>query len=149
MPIYKLSVACVLLVAACGPTGPSPVSSPSPSYSRLIGALNPDVTQATIRTTICVAGWTDRIRPPASYTTALKKRQLPTGARLADYEEDHVIPLGLGGAPHAEANLRPVPIKRARADDVWETRLHRQVCDGTLTLAAAQVRISDIKRGKS
>jgi hypothetical protein len=40
------------------------------------GAFNPDVTQATIRQTICVSGWTATIRPSCAYTTALKRRQI-------------------------------------------------------------------------
>jgi hypothetical protein len=38
------------------------------------GMLNPDVTQANIRSTICRHGWTDTIRPPTSYTNALKAK---------------------------------------------------------------------------
>jgi hypothetical protein len=34
------------------------------------------VTQTTISDTICVTGWTKTIRPPESYTKALKKEQL-------------------------------------------------------------------------
>src|SRR4051794_16847852 len=40
------------------------------------GVLNPDVTQATIATTICVHGWTRTVRPPSSYTGDLKLRQM-------------------------------------------------------------------------
>ena len=40
------------------------------------GVLNPDVTQATIRTTVCRRGWTRTVRPPVSYTNALKRRGL-------------------------------------------------------------------------
>lgn len=40
------------------------------------GAINPQVTQSNISETICVSGWTATIRPPSSYTTALKKTQL-------------------------------------------------------------------------
>jgi hypothetical protein len=36
------------------------------------GAINPDVTQATIGKTICVPGWTAKIRPPVAYTNLLK-----------------------------------------------------------------------------
>lgn len=64
---------------------------------------------------------------------------------MRDYEEDHLMPLALGGAPRDPANLRPVPIARAKSDDVWETRLHEQVCGGTMTLHAARVKISQIK----
>jgi hypothetical protein len=34
------------------------------------------VTQTTISDTTCVTGWTKTIRPPESYTKALKKEQL-------------------------------------------------------------------------
>lgn len=73
-------------------------------------ALNPDVTPATIRSTICVSGWTATIRPPSSYTSKLKteqmaKEHLPGTA--ADYEEDHRMPLELGGAPSDPTNLSP------------------------------------------
>jgi hypothetical protein len=137
-------------LAACGPAPQArfPAAPPSPTPAptvRLIGTLNPAVTQATIHGTVCVPGWTARIRPPAAWTTALKKRQLPAGTDPKAWEEDHVMPLGLGGAPKDPANLRPVPIARAKADDVWETRLHRQVCAGTLTLTDAQAKISAIK----
>jgi len=97
----------------------------------LIGALNPAVTQATVKTTVCRSGWTATIRPPASYTNTLKRRQLPKGADLKAYEEDHLIPLD-----------------RAKRDDVVETRLHRQLCAGTITLAQAQLAISQVKAGE-
>jgi len=40
------------------------------------GALNPDVTQATIRSTICRRGWTKTVRPPTSFTSALNLAQI-------------------------------------------------------------------------
>src|SRR6266508_1545795 len=130
------------------PAALSSTPSPTPSPAQLVGTLNPAVTQATIRTTICVAGWTAKVRPPASYTGPLEQRQirelgLPGGP--ADYELDHLMPLALGGAPRDPANLRPVPLKIAKQHDVWETRLHRAVCDGSSTLAAAQRQMSEIK----
>jgi hypothetical protein len=73
--------------------------------------LNPDVTPATIRQTICVVGWTASIRPPSSYTSALKVEQLQqigfADQNPADYEEDHRMPLELGGAPSDPRNLSP------------------------------------------
>jgi hypothetical protein len=44
-----------------------PTHTPGARYSK--------VTQATISTTICKSGWTKTIRPPASYTNALKRVQ--------------------------------------------------------------------------
>jgi len=109
------------------------------------GALNPDVTQATIGSTICVRGWTATVRPPVSYTEALKRRQMSERhlpGSLADYEEDHFIPLELGGAPREPANLWPEPRSGpppvASDKDAAENRLHRSVCAGTLTLDAAR-----------
>jgi hypothetical protein len=57
------------------------------------------------------------------------------------------MPLALGGAPRDPANLRPVPLAVAEQHDLWETRLHKAVCDGSLTLAAAQHRMSETKTG--
>jgi hypothetical protein len=42
------------------------------------GASNPAVTQATIHSTICVSGWTTKVRPPTSCMTPLKRTQLVT-----------------------------------------------------------------------
>src|SRR6266540_6335186 len=90
-------------MAGCAPAATSPVvlSTPVP-VPVPAGMLNPAVTQATIGTTICVPRWTAKVRPPSSYTSALKRRQIAAEhlpGRPADYEEDHVVPLALGGAP--------------------------------------------------
>jgi hypothetical protein len=37
---------------------------------------NPDVTQASIGSTICRGGYTATIRPPAAYTSVLKRQQI-------------------------------------------------------------------------
>jgi hypothetical protein len=108
------------------------------------------VTQAKIRSTICVLGWTT-VRPPASYTTNLKRRQIVAyGYRdhlLADYEEDHLVSLEIGGAPRDPKNLWPEPYAvklsdgrsvGARVKDLIENRLHDLVCAGQISLAAAQ-----------
>jgi hypothetical protein len=115
------------------------------------GAVNPAVTQATIRQTICVSGWTATIRPPSTYTTALKRRQIVeydyARTSTALYEEDHLISLELGGAPRDPRNLWPEPWTLAMADgtqvgarvkDLLENRLRRAVCAGTMTLAEAR-----------
>ena len=125
------------------PWEPDPVLTP--------GATNPAVTQATIGTTICLPGWTATIRPPASYTTRLKTQQIVAygyaDTRTADYEEDHLISLEIGGAPRDPRNLWPEPYTAslpdgtavgARAKDQLENYLHRQVCDGAMTLSRAQ-----------
>ena len=115
---------------------------------RTPGVLNPDVTQATIRRTICVHGWTRTIRPATDYTNALKLRQMQEyGERgpPSAYQEDHLISLELGGHPSDPRNLWPEPYPRAANVDRIENDLNRQVCDGALSLRDAQERESELK----
>jgi Protein of unknown function (DUF3761) len=118
-----------------------------PNSARTPGSINTAVTQASIGRTICVSGWTSTVRPSSSVTTSLKVAQLASGytykgdTATADYEEDHLISLELGGAPSAEANLWPEPYNSpegARVKDVVENKLHTLVCGGAITLATAQ-----------
>jgi len=114
------------------------------------GAINPKVTQANIRTTICVSGYTAKIRPSTSYTNKLKKQQIKdygySDTKLADYEEDHLIPLEIGGNPTDPRNLWPEPHivagnKGSFTKDKLENSLHASVCKGTMTLQVAQNKI--------
>ena len=115
------------------------------------GAIDPRVTQSDIGSTICRTGYTKTVRPPSSYTTALKRQQLATSyayfadKATADYEEDHLISLELGGSPTEPANLWPEPYRGsegARIKDKIENKLHALVCAGTVGLAAAQQSIA-------
>jgi hypothetical protein len=122
---------------------------PLPDPSCTPGATNPDVTQDTIGSTICVSGWTATIRPSTSYTNALKKAQIAeygySDTNMSDYEEDHFIPLELGGAPRDPENLWPQPhfatggsSGTSYTKDGVETKLKNAVCKGTVSLADAQ-----------
>ena len=119
------------------------------------GEINPGVTQANIKETICVSGWTGTIRPPSSYTNRLKERQLSTtysdyrSGDLSDFEEDHRVPLSIGGHPTDEKNLWPEPwcekkkpcaegTLGARKKDVLEREVQRRVCSGKITLRQGQ-----------
>ena len=108
------------------------------------GAVNPDVTQDTIRNTICAPGWTDTVQPPVSYTSALKLQQMrefgETGSPLS-YKEDHLVPLSLGGAPRAVSNLFPQPAAKTTEKEELEDQLHRAVCSGQMTLTATQAKM--------
>jgi hypothetical protein len=118
------------------------------SWTRTPGVLNPGVTQATIRSTICVRGWTSTVRPPVSYTNHLKQRQLAQyGLRgaLSAFQEDHLVSLELGGSPTDARNLWPEPYPRAAAVDRIENQLNHEVCTGALTLAEAQRKESAMK----
>lgn len=117
--------------------------------------LNPDVTQATIGETICVKGWTATIRPPASYTNAIKVGRLRAQGLplelIGDFKLDHRIPLALGGAPSDPRNLILQDADDADQKDDTERCFARAVCAGRISLEDAQRRIwSDWKAaGKS
>lgn len=108
------------------------------------GATYAKVTQKNIRRTICKSGWTATVRPPESYTEKLKREQITEyryrDRSLGDYEEDHLIPLELGGSPRSVRNLWPEydAGKIPNPKDKVENALRTAVCDGTVRLAPAQ-----------
>jgi len=139
-------LAATLGLSACGASTYSE-SSGLPNLKLTPGAINPAVTQATIRSTICVVGWTATVRPPVAYTNQLKYDQLHSGYNLEGdlnmkhYEEDHIVPLEVGGNPSSTLNLFPEPrnIKfGAYFKDQLENRIHQLVCSSQLSLHLAQ-----------
>jgi hypothetical protein len=124
---------------------PDPVRTP--------GATNSEIKQDNIQENICNPHWsTKSIRPPVNYTNRLKIEQMHEYAEAdtnpRDYEEDHLIPLEIGGNPTDPRNLWPEPYDTsisdggARFKDKAEGYLHKQVCAGDLTLEEAQKEIS-------
>jgi hypothetical protein len=114
---------------------PDPVCTP--------GALNPDVNQSNIQSTICVRGWTATIRPPVSVTGPEKQQSMKDYGISGPAEYDHLISLELGGAPNDPHNLWPEAGSLPNTKDTLENRLHDLVCSGRLPLAAAQLAISN------
>lgn len=125
----------------------------TPDYVLTPGVINSAITQANISQTLCNPNWsTKSIRPPSSYTSALKVRQLENEYKPADpnvfttdFEEDHLISLELGGNPTDPKNLWPESYKtrpNAKNKDAVENYLHKQICNGSMTLKAAQDVIS-------
>jgi hypothetical protein len=126
--------------------GSSAVVLPNPTLSP--GVINPDVTQANIGKTICVRGWTKTVRPPTSYTSALKAQQMKEyhlPGSPSDYQEDHLISLEMGGSPTDPRNLWPEPYPRAGEVDKIENELNAEICSGQLTLAQARHEESVLK----
>lgn len=139
-PVRSLLSLLALLAMNLGIAGPLPDARITP------GALNPDVTQATIGKTICVPGWTATVRPPASKTDKIKRAMLSTmdDKAPAHYELDHLISLQLGGHPSDPSNLWPESYAGscgARVKDRIEGKLKRLVCSGKMTLESAQTAI--------
>ena len=139
--------------AAATPTTPAKVSGckaraggllPDPSCTPEVA--NSLVTQENIGGTICVAGYTKTVRPSASYTNALKTKQIKqygyTDTDPSHYEEDHLISLELGGAPSDPRNLWPERGASPNPKDRVENRLHAEVCARQISLADAQNIIS-------
>jgi len=136
----KLLIAVTLMLAV-SPT----LASDLPDPQLTPGAINPEVTQENIHQTVCVKGWTKSIRPPASYTNRLKKQQIRQygyeDRNPKDYEEDHLIPLSVGGNPTDPKNLWPEPRRSewgADRKDELEFALYKAVCHGQMSLTEAQ-----------
>ena len=120
------------------------------------GALNRDVTQANIHSTICSTSWVASVTPPADFLDRLERNQLAGEGRpgsAADYEEDHLVPIELGGAPRDAKNMWPQPYEAqgarfapagagAESKDRVERKLHDAVCNGALTLKLARQTIA-------
>lgn len=108
------------------------------------GALNPDVSQENIETTVCVPNWTSTVRPPVSYTNAVKKQEMADLGMTGDphsVELDHRVPLACGGNPRDPRNLWPeswTGLRNAHAKDKLESFEHRAVCAHRITLAQCQ-----------
>lgn len=124
-----------------------------PDVVRTPGATNPGITPDNIFENICNRNWSTKfIRPPAHYTNQLKLEQIQeygdADANPRDYEEDHLIPLELGGNPEDPKNLWPEPYETsvpdggAKSKDRVESFLHREVCSGRISLREAQAEIA-------
>ncbi len=120
---------------------PDPVCTP--------GAIDSNVTQNNIKTTICVSGYTKTVRPPVSYTNGLKLQQIKeygyADTNPKDFEEDHLISLEIAGSPIDPKNLWPETYGGslgAREKDKVENYLHDAVCGGIITLDEAQKEVA-------
>ena len=142
--------ALVVVVLLLQPRNPGPRTRGvrRASWTLTPGGVNPAVTQATLRSTVCRKGWTRTVRPPTSYTNALKLRQMRArGLRgpPSAYQEDHLISLELGGNPTDTRNLWPEPYPRAAEVDRVENELNARLCARELTLDQAQRMESALK----
>ena len=126
-------------------------SDPLPDPRCTPGAINPQVTQANIASTICRSGYTSTIRPPEAVTEKEKTASATaygyTGS-LHTAEYDHLISLELGGDPNDSANLwvepndKPNATSASNTKDSLENRLNGLVCSEQISLAVAQQAIA-------
>ena len=113
---------------------------------------DPTLTPGAVRTTdvtdVCTHG-TNQLRHMTRDRSdrILNEYGLPTGPH-PDYELDHLIPLGIGGADD-DGNLWPEPresvepVWNAEAKDQLEYKLRDLVCAGKLDIKIAQKAIAD------
>ena len=138
-------------IGAASTPSPSPSIVGLPRHDLTPGAINPAATQDNLATTVCKSGWATSVRPPSAYTSALKLAQIIeygyTDKSPSHYQEDHLVPLELGGAPRDRRNLWPEPNTITLADgtsigskekDDLEDALHDEVCSRGMLLADAQ-----------
>lgn len=115
---------------------------PLPDPACTPGAVNPAVRQDTIHQTICVPGWTTTVRPPVGYTNAQKNQGITAygyaDKNPASYEEDHFLPLEVGGSPTDPKNLWPEPHTSSSGKDTVENAVKTAVCAGKVSLTDAQ-----------
>jgi len=142
MKTSRLSIAVIAALLIL-PALAAEHESPDPVLAR--GIENPNVTQSDIQDTICKSGWTKTVRPPVSYTNELKKQQLEewgyADKTMFNYEEDHVIPLEVGGHPSDPKNLWPEPYEgewNAIVKDRLENFVKHEVCAGRMALQDGQ-----------
>jgi hypothetical protein len=130
------SLACAAALAAAPDFVPDPGRTP--------GALNPEITQENFHEKVCVEH-TKQYRPPNSYRIWIKQKQLRElgygDQNFSDYEEDHLVPLSLGGDPKDPRNLWPEPRLGewgAQRKDELEFALYKAACRGEISLAEAR-----------
>jgi hypothetical protein len=145
----KVAVTTAVVVATATPT-PSSLLCHSlnglPDLNCTPGAVNQNVTQANISSTICVSGYTSKVRPSTGYTNKLKVEQIKeygySDTNIKDYEEDHLIPLEIGGSPTDPRNLWPELGDSPNPKDKVENLCHKLVCSGKVSLSEAQKEIA-------
>lgn len=90
---------------------------------------------------VCVSGYSKSVRSvPESVKRQVYVEYGITTHATGEYEVDHLISLELGGSNDI-ANLWPEPAEPQpgfHQKDIVENFLHRQVCDGVISLAEAQ-----------
>lgn len=104
------------------------------SFAASAASINADVTQDNIHQTVCVAGYTESIRPPISYTQEYEREN---GGGI-DTVVDHKLPMCAGGNPTDYANLQLQYKAESYRKDIAERLVCKLLCEGKLTLIQAQ-----------
>lgn len=136
--------AAALILTGCGKATSEPAPSGVAGASCQVRGLLPDPTcspglaTTDAKSAICTSGYATKHRdvPLAEWDSIFTEYGV-TKHSAATYEIDHIIPLELGGSNDPK-NLFPESAPGYHAKDVLENTLHADVCDGSVSLAAAQ-----------
>jgi hypothetical protein len=146
---YDAQLATAMPLPPARGTGVFAVEGPNgelPSRIGTPGATNPDVTDdpAVLKATIGTPGWTAQVRPPVSYTNALKIQVMSEYGIIGnptDFELDHLVPLCCGGNPISQLNLwaqRRAGVNGASLKDTTEVAAQHAILNGHMSLADVQ-----------
>lgn len=148
-------IAAILLATTVASAADLPNRAISP------GSVDPTVTPENIDSTICAhtrPSWSKSHRPPAQLTNRIKREQIRlygyADRNPRNYEEDHLIPISIGGLSYSEpeysyitgreaANLWPEPRSTitqwsAELKDELEYAMWKAVCHHDIGLREAQ-----------
>jgi hypothetical protein len=136
-----------LCLASASVIGAQTSALPDPRITP--GAVDPSVTPQNLHATVCVKGYTATVRPDKRVTNRLKREQIRQ-YRYSDtdprnYEQDHLIPLSIGGNPSDPRNMWPQPRAgqwTAEQKNDLEFVVYKMVCNGDIDLAQAQEKIA-------
>jgi hypothetical protein len=131
----KNLVLAAALIASISPALASPVI-PDPT-------ITPGVVRTTDAFAVCDHNTRELRHASRARAEIIMRTHEISMTDRADYEIDHLIPLGIGGADD-NANLWPQPRKTietewtAERKDVLEHKLHAMVCKGEIEITDAQ-----------
>ena len=129
----RFILALLLMITPAFAVVPDPIL-PNPIITP--GDIDPGVTMEKL----CLSGYTGSVRN-VSQSTKRHVFDLYQLQQSGDYEVDHLISLELGGS-NSIRNLWPESYLtkpfNARVKDKLENRLHREICDGIITIEEAQ-----------
>jgi hypothetical protein len=144
---FKASLWAFMLGGSMGVGAQANQSLPNPQITP--GAIDSAITSQNLQSTVCVRGYTATVRPDKRVTNRLKREQIRQ-YRYSDtdprnYEQDHLIPLSIGGNPSDPRNMWPQPRTgqwSAEQKNDLEFVVYKMVCNGDIDLAQAQEKIS-------
>ena len=107
-------------------------------------AVTPGLTRGLDQKTVCSTKWgkdarhvTEAMKRQVAKNYGIDRKTIVAYGKGVCCEFDHLISRELGGADDVK-NLWPQPWADAKKKDVLENWLHRQVCNGGLSLTVVQ-----------